>query len=459
LIYPGRLAVDKAGDVYINDASAVVRVTPDGILRQIRPGGRPTITSLAVDGAGNLYGGLGDNISSSGGVVRIAPDGSLQILAGAGAPGAGDGCTAAAPGVPLAIQARLSWPADLAADSAGNLYFAADRRVRKITRDGVIHTVAGGPGGSFGGDGGPAANAFLAGPTALALDSNGNLYFIDRNNNRVRRIDPAGSIQTVAGSGATAGQDPACVAASGIVLSQPGGLAADPDGNVYISDTGNHRILKLTSDGSLTRVSGTGIAGSSGDGGSAADAQLTQPGPLAFAFGNLYIGEGERIRYITPDGVIHTFYAPVVNPTGLALDGAGNVFSANPAGILELTPGGRSFFVSAFDTRAIVAGPAGEVYFSGKRSPLSRLDPDCAVTPLIAFGNDLGGIAVAPGGDLYVSDTAGNSIWRIPARAPGGASVPLSLEFAGIVNDFRSRSANRPTMPATSFEGQRCEDP
>lgn len=96
--------------------------------------------------------------------------------------------------------------------------------MRKVSTDGLIHTVAGG-------DGGPAVSA-LAGPTALALDPGGNLYFVDRNNNRVRRVDASGTIDTIVGSGAIAGQDQACVAPFGVWLTQPGGLALDPDGNL-----------------------------------------------------------------------------------------------------------------------------------------------------------------------------------------------------------------------------------
>ena len=418
LIGPGRLAADKPGNVYITDASGLLVVTPDGMLRQIRPGLSPIASALAIDGAGNLYAALSNNNTYAGQLARVAPDGSLQILAGSGAAGFSDGCTAAAPGVPKAINAAIAFPSDLASDSAGNLYFAdpSNGRVRLVTRDGLIHTVAGGPGGAFGGDGGPAANAFLSGPTALALDSRGNIYVADTNNNRVRQIDPSGTIRTVAGSGAAAGQDPACVPSTGTVLSRPGGLAVDPAGNLYISDTGNNRVLKLATDGSIATIAGTGTAG---------QAQLYAPGPLAFASGTLYIGDGSGVHTMASDGMIRTLDQATLNFGGLAVDAKGDVF----AGAVELTPDGHAFYVPV--AGALAVGPAGEIYFTAN---LSRLDPDCTVTPLTPTYSDLRGIAVSPGGDLVVAATTGNRVWRIPARAPGGGSVPMSVNSAGVVN-------------------------
>ena len=417
LISPGRLAADQAGNVYITDASGLLVVTPDGMLRQIRPGESPIVTGIAVDGAGNLYATLSNHNTYAGQLARVAPDGSLQILAGSGAAGFSDGCTAAAPGVPKAINAAIAFPGDLASDAAGNLYFAdpSNGRVRLVTRDGLIHTVAGGPGGSFGGDDGPAGHAFLSGPTALALDSHGNLYVADTNNNRVRQIDPFGTIRTVAGSGALAGQDPACVATSGTVLSRPSGLAVDPAGNLYISDTGNNRVLKLATDGSIATIAGSGAAG----------AQLYAPGPLAFASGTLYIGDEAGVRTIASDGVIRSFNKNVFSPAGLAVDAKGDVF----AGSIEVTPDGQTFYVPT--SGALAAGPAGEIYSAGD---LTRLDPDCTVTPLASTSGGLRGIALAPVGDLFVADTIGNLVWRIPARAPGGGSVPISVNSAGVVN-------------------------
>jgi len=360
-----------------------------------------------VDGAGNLYASLVNGDSYAGQIARIAPDGSLQILAGTSTPGFSNGCAAALPGVPQAIRATLGAPSDLAADAAGNLYFAADGRVREITLDGRMHTVAGGPGGTFGGDGGPATSAFLSGPGALALDPDGNLYVADRSNNRVRRIDGGGIIQTVAGSGATAGQDPACIAASGIQLAQPGGLASDPAGNIYIGDTGNNRILKLDTGGSLAGIA-TG---------------LHAPAALAFGFNNLYIAERDRISYIIPDGNLSTFYGPLTGTLGLAVANSGDVFLAGSFGALDLSAGGQIFSVPT--GVPLAAGPAGEIYTAGYG--VSRFDPDCTLGSIsFPYTFDVQGIAVGPAGDLYISDAAGNRIWRIPPQ-PQGTAVPLSL--------------------------------
>jgi DNA-binding beta-propeller fold protein YncE len=323
-VWAGSLGADHQGNVYFSgDTARVWKIVSDGMLTLFAGSGMTAVPAPAPGPIpaleyGMIYPGRIDNADSSGQTARVAPDGSLTVIAGTGAPGMTDGCTPDRAGVPQAIHATLNWPADLGIDAAGNLYVSSAGRVRMITRDGLIRTVAGGPGGAFGGDAGVAAEALLAGPAALAFDSRGNLYIADRNNNRVRRIDKSGIMQTVAGSGAAAGQDPACFARDPAVLSQPSGVAVDPDDNVYISDTGNHQILKLTPGGSIAQIAGTGEAGSKGDAGPAAAAQLSSPTALAFAFGNLYIAEAERIRYITADGTINTFHAPDYGVTGLA---------------------------------------------------------------------------------------------------------------------------------------------
>jgi len=406
LIAPWRLAADRFGNVYIDDPSGILRVTPDGTLTQI--GANPGVNSLAVDGASNLYASLVNRDNYAGQVARIAPDGSLHVVAGSGAPGFSDGCTVSAPGVPQAINATLSEAYGLAVDTAGNIYFAADGRVREITLDGQIHTVAGGPGGGFGGDGGPATSALLSSPGVLTFDPAGNLYVADRSNNRVRCIDSSGVIQTVAGRGVTAGQDPTCFVSAGIQLSQPSGLASDPSGNIYISDTGNGRVLKLATDGSLAEIA----------------ANLNAPSALAFSFNNLYIAEHDRVSYITPDGNIGTFYGSLSGTMGLVVANSGDVFlSSASSGSLDLSASGHIFSVPI--GVPLAAGPAGEIY-SGIKG-VSRFDPDCTVSSTtFPYSFAVQSIAVGPAGDLYVSDGTGNRIWQIPPL-PHGSTVPLSL--------------------------------
>lgn len=428
LLGPGRLASDNAGNLYIADASGLLRVSSDGQLRKLSA----VVNSIAVDTAGNLYAGLRQSPDYVGQIARITADGAVKVIAGGPGEGVSDGCTSDAPGVTNALRATFAAPSDLVVDAAGNVYFAdpAYGRVRLVSTDGRIRTVAGGPGGAFAGDGQAATDALLAHPAGLAIDSIGNLFFADRYNHRIRRIDPAGIIQTIVGNGATAGQDPVCVASTGVALASPSAVAVDPADNIYIADTRNHRILKLAADGTISAFAGTGAAGASGDGGPALLARLNAPAGLAFAFGNLYIAERDRVRYITPDGMINSLYAPIPNPTSVAVDASGNVF----AGSLELTNDGHVFSLPLLQPRALATGAAGEIYSSDSYHRLSRIDSECSVAALSTFGPSFEGIAVAPAGDLFVSDSTANRIWRIPAPGKLHGTVPIALPPVSVVN-------------------------
>jgi sugar lactone lactonase YvrE len=203
------------------------------------------VFGLYVDGNDNLY--FSDMQSNR--VRKVTPDGMIGTFAGSGpAPGppvfAGDGGAA--------VEARLSQPTSITGDAGGNIYVldAGNRRIRRIGRDGVITTVAGS--GSFGffGDGGLAVNAGfnISGPfgfPAIAVDSVGNIYLADQGNHRIRRITPDGIVTTIAGKGETGfGGDggPPDEAA----MSSPTGLVIDSADNLYVSDSGNHRIRKVT---------------------------------------------------------------------------------------------------------------------------------------------------------------------------------------------------------------------
>jgi ribosomal protein S11 len=221
--------------------------------------------------------------------------GTVTTVAGTGQAGfGGDGGPATA--------ALLHDPKGVLAGPRGEVYIAdsANDRVRVVDPSGTISTLAGSGTAGFSGDGGPAPTAQLHAPRALALDPAGNLYVADDNNDRVRRIDPSGLITTAAGNGTTgySGDDGPAVAAQ---LNRPRGVALDPAGNLYVADSGNHVIRMVDPAGTITTVVGNGRRGFGGDGGPAADGRIFSPrGVATAASGDLYIADSgnDRIRRI-----------------------------------------------------------------------------------------------------------------------------------------------------------------
>lgn len=210
-----------------------------------------------------------------------------------------------------ALQANLADATDVVYDAAGNLYVSQRNanRIRRIAPNGTITTIAGGNTG-FAGDGGPASAALISRPAGLAIDGAGNLYFADSGNRRIRRITPAGIIGTVAGNGGRghAGDGGSALAASFASIS---GLAVDSSGNLYVSDTPAQRVRRITPAGLISTVAGNGEAGYSGDNGPGASAQLNTPSGLdTDSAGNLYIADSlnQAVRRVTPAGVISTVW-------------------------------------------------------------------------------------------------------------------------------------------------------
>jgi hypothetical protein len=182
-----------------------------------------------------------------------------------------------------------------------------NNRIRKIAQNGTVSTVIGGPIG-FSGDGGAASSARINSPIGLARDASGSLYFSDSRNHRVRRIDGAGTITTVAGNGSAittnTGDGGAAIDAP---LNEPSGLAIDAAGNLYIADASDNRVRKVAPDGTITTVAGTGVAGYTGDGAAATAAQFSRPtGIDVDAGGNLYIADllNNAIRKVATDGTV-----------------------------------------------------------------------------------------------------------------------------------------------------------
>ena len=363
LAYPRGVAVDGSGNLYIADADnnmvrAVAAVT--GIITTVAGSGTmgysddggPAVDAqlvlplgVAVDGSGNLY------IAESVRIRKVAAaTGIITTVAGSVSayPYSGDGGPAA--------NAQLSYPGGLAADSSGNLYIArfGNSRVRKVTAStGMITTVAGNGAHGYSGDGGPATSAQLGFPGGMAVDGSGNLYICDTDNSVIRKVMAAtGIITTLAGNGSSgySGDGGPAISAQ---LDHPGNVAVDGAGNLYISDSGRLRKVAAAT-GIIATVAGNGTTGYSGDGGLATSAQLSGPGAVAVdGLGNLYIVESGRIRKVTvATGIITTVAgngtqaysgdagpatsAQLLIPTGVAVDGSGNLYIAESGRIRKV---------------------------------------------------------------------------------------------------------------------------
>ena len=331
----------RSFDRYLIRSAAGNSGRADGI-RAVEAGLDPPV-GVAVDPNGNVYVANLENdrirkIDTTG-IITSATTGIITSVAGTGWSGyGGDG-------------GLLAGPRKLAADAVGNVYIAEETndRILKIDASGIITSVAGTGARGYGGDGGPAAEALLANPYAVATDPAGNVYVADTGNSRIRKIDALGIITTLAGTGVWGYGGDGGPAAEAL-LANPRGLAADGAGNVYVADTGNRRIRKIDASGIITTLAGNGARGYGGDGGSAAQARLADPwGVATDPAGNVYIADtgNQRIRKVDASGTITTLagignrgwgyggdggpatQALFANPLGVAADAVGNVYIAD----------------------------------------------------------------------------------------------------------------------------------
>ncbi len=325
LRYPHDVTVDGAGNLYIVDTwnHRIRKADPTGIVTTAAgsgttgedgcgfggDGGPATQAQLcfpsgaAADGAGNLY--IADTLNHR--IRKVDPAGIVTTIAGSGLSGIGKGGFGGDGGP--AVRARLSHPQGVAVDGADNLYIAdaGNHRIRKVNPAGIVTTIAGSGATGYDGDGGPAVRAWLSYPQGVAADGAGNLYIADAGNHRIRKVDPAGIVTTIAGGGTPGGGRGRFRRDGGLAvraqLNHPAGMAADGAGNLYFADIGAHRIRKVDASGIMTTIAGSGAIGFSGDGGPAAAAILFSPRGLAMdEAGNLYFADigNHRIRRLTP---------------------------------------------------------------------------------------------------------------------------------------------------------------
>jgi Secretion system C-terminal sorting domain len=254
-----------------------------------------TPKAVAVDQFGNVY------ISTAARIRKINPSGNITTIAGNGTSAFyGDGIPATA--------AQLVLPRTIIVDNSGNIFFADQNRIRKINPAGIISTVVGTGIAGFSGDGGQATDAQLYSAQGIAVDAIGNIYFSDAGNKRIRKVTPGGLISTFAGNGsATYSGDGGPATAAGLLTQ---GIAFDHAGNLIAADVTNNRIRKINTAGIITTIAGNGTWGLSGDGKSATAAMLGSPSDVAIdKFGNIVIADkgNNRIRLLeTTSGKITT---------------------------------------------------------------------------------------------------------------------------------------------------------
>ncbi|MCD6012952.1 MAG: Leucinerich repeat protein-like protein [Flavipsychrobacter sp.] len=315
---PHGIAVDAAGNVYFTDCNnhRIRKIDTSGVIKTVAGTGVPGYSGdggpataadlynprgIAVDGAGNIF--FSDYVNHR--IRKVTPAGIISTVAGTGFSGfSGDG------GPATAAQLKYAW--GIAVDGTGNLYIADQNncRVRKVNSSGIISTIAGNGICFIAGDGGPATAAVVQYPLGVACDASGNVYLADYGNNRIRKINPAGIISTIAGSpvfDSTGDGGPASAAK----LYYPMGIAVDIANNIYICDVNNYRIRRISATDTMSTIAGNGSMGYSGDGGPPIYAQINRATGVAIGNnGKIYIADNDnhRIRVLEPPANAPIFF-------------------------------------------------------------------------------------------------------------------------------------------------------
>ncbi len=452
--YPQGVAVDAAGNVFVADwgASLIRKITPEGLVSTVAgqtgvQGNTDGIGTaalfnqprgLAVDQAGNVY--VADTGSST--VRAITPTGAVRTVAGLASVGSSDG---------TGPTARFQKPFGIAVDGLGTLYVAdqLNNTIRKITAAGAVRTLAGIVDGRVGYANGPGVVARFWWPFSLTVDGAGNVFVADKMNNVIRKVTAEGVASLFAGkpfgpaSGilAVGDQNPGG-SADGPALSAefygPAGVAVDGAGNVYVADQQNATIRKVSSTGTVTTLAGAAGAIGNADGPGAA-ARFNMPtGITVDGAGNLFVADQENctIRKITPAGIVTTVAglagsagstdgvgtaARFNRPTSVAVDSANNLYVADYVNdtIRLITPSGNVTTLAGFaGINGLGHGEWSSPGFADGVGALARFDSPSAV-------------AVDDFGNVYIVDRENNTVRKgfpgvsapPPAPTAGGATT------------------------------------
>lgn len=458
--HPAGVAVDRAGNIYVADYynSTIRKITPSRVVTTLAgsAGQYGTIdgtgsaarfsypNSVAVDAQDNVY--VADSHSHT--IRKIAPGGVVTTFAGlADNHGSTDGTGDAA---------RFYFPWTVAVDSVNNVYVADNLNhvIRKITSGGVVTTLAGSAGNSGSDDGTGSAARFYH-PAAVTVNSAGIVYVGDGANNTIRRITPDRVVTTVAGVPAQEGGGSADGTGSSASFMLPSGVAVDAARNVYVADTWNSTIRKITPAGVVTTLAGLAGYRASDDGiGSAARFNIPE-GVAADTAGNVYVADtgNSRVRKITPAGVVTTLAGPASgvgfnSPKAVAVDNADNIYVADtgndvirkitPAGIVSTLGGGIGSW-DFYTPSGVAVDSAGNVYVADtSHLEIRKVTPDGVVTTLAgshswggsadgtgsaARFSEPSGVAVDGAGNVYVTDKSNNIIRKI---TPAGVVTTLA---------------------------------
>lgn len=424
LLYrPSDVVLDTAGNLYIADSgnNRVRKVDTNGIITTLAgngtaafagDGGAATNASmyrpvaLTLDANGNLF--IADSENNV--VRKVGRNGIISTVAGTNNYGfSGDGGAA--------TNALMDAPSGVAVDAGGNLYIAdaGNQRIRKVDSRGLITTFAGTGAWGFTGDGGAATNAELWNPTGLGLDAAGNLLVADSSNGRIRRVGINGIITTLAGtnSASSLGDGAAAVLAQ---LDNPLGVRADTRGRLLIADSYENRVRVVNPNGLIFTVAGNGTASYSGDGGAGDLAGVSDLAGLALdSHGNLYLADtgNGRIRKLDTNGTITTFAgnsqsgytgdnvaatnASLFYPAGVAVNAAGEVFVAD-----ELNNRVRKIGLNGLISTVAGTNTAG---FGG--------DGAAATNALLSGPS---GVAVDATGNVYIADASNQRVRKVDTK-------------------------------------------